>query len=477
MRRKVFTLTLILGLLFSLFSPLSITTTIGNAYATSPRVLFDNSHLETAGNADWTIRGGYSDFADALESRGFAVSEWGSDDSRTALHDGDPDITLDVLQQYDVFVIPEPNDPFTDAEKEAIIQYIENGGSVFFIGDHKGADRNNNGWDAVSVFNEFVSTLGFQFTDDWKSEAPVQGEYSTDAPFMDSVNSIGAWGAGGIDVLSDNVHVAITYSDGTPFVVYGTYGSGSFVAIADSSPFDDGTGTSGDRLYDGWSEYDDAQFAIGVITYLSSGSSQNSGSPDILLVDDDGGASYESYYESALDSLGVKYDEVEVRSGKSLSGVNLSDYSLVIWITGQDYKYTLLPSDRRLLADYINSGGYVALFGPEVGYASVKYGWEDWLSDNFGARYVKGIKGKYIRIYGDYVFSGLNTYVNASSSWVNMLESSRRGFYEDVYDGYDNGFEITGDNTILFGFGLENIGSAAARKNTMNDIVSYFLGN
>ncbi len=120
------------------------------------RILFDNSHLQTAGNADWTITGGFSDFADALKEKGYEVSQWGSDDPRRARHDSDPDITLDVLQQYDVFIIPEPNDPFTAAEKEAILQYIENGGSVFFIVDNKGADRNNNVWEAVYVYKEIV---------------------------------------------------------------------------------------------------------------------------------------------------------------------------------------------------------------------------------------------------------------------------------------------------------------------------------
>ncbi len=445
-------------------------------YSSSPAVLFDNAHLQTAGNADWTISGGYSDFADAVRNLGYTVDQFGTDDPRDASSDSDPDITYDKLSGYALYIVPEPNDPFTPSEQQAILQYIENGGTVFFIADHAGADRNNNGYDAVKIFNQFVATLGFKFNEDWRSETPVGGTY--DAPFLNGVSEIGAWGAGGIDILSDNVKVAITYQDGTPFVVYGTYGKGSFVAIADSSPFDDGTGSSDDRLYDGWNTYDDAQFAINVVEYLVDFSNSNSSggnSTKILLVDDDAGASYEGYYEDALDSINVQYDEITVRYGKALSGVDLMDYDLVIWITGQDYKYTLLPSDRSQIENYISAGGKVALFGPEIGYASYRYGWESWLGDVFGADYVKGVKGTSFSVYGDYVFDRLTAYVNAKYTWTNTFKPMS-GYYIDIDDKYGKGFEITGDNTLLFGFGLEQITSYSDREEIISDVIGYLLG-
>ena len=256
------------------------------------RILFDNSHLQTAGNADWTITGGFSDFADALKEKGYEVSQWGSDDPRRARHDSDPDITLDILKNYDVLIIPEPNDPFTAQEQRAVLKYIENGGAVFFISDHNGADRNHNGWDAVSIFNgwkrgnhnvsskdifseDFVGRLGFRFSYDNRWQKPVN-DIAKNAPFMSSVNSIGAWGASSIVITGDNVKPAAYYRDGDPYVVYGHYGKGSFIAIGDSSPFDDGTGTIGDKLYDGWHAYDDAKFATGVVSYLCEKSMQSS---------------------------------------------------------------------------------------------------------------------------------------------------------------------------------------------------------
>jgi len=259
-----------------------------SAQGDAKKVLFDNAHLQTAGNADWTITGGYSDFAEALRQEGYQVDQFGSDDPRTAEHDSDPDITPDVLQGYDVLIIPEPNDPFTADEQQAILEFIQAGGSVFFIADHTGSDRNGNGWDSPAIFNgwhkgehdvysttiygdDWVAHLGFRFLYIQKSQDPIT-DINHDHPATEGVNSIGAWGATGIAVLdSSKVVVLAEFSDGTPYAVAGTYGSGRFVAIGDSSPFDDGTGTSGDSLHDGWDDLDDAQFAISVVNWLAGG--------------------------------------------------------------------------------------------------------------------------------------------------------------------------------------------------------------
>jgi hypothetical protein len=39
------------------------------------KVLFDNTHSQTAGAADWVIDGGFSDFANGLAGRGYSVKE------------------------------------------------------------------------------------------------------------------------------------------------------------------------------------------------------------------------------------------------------------------------------------------------------------------------------------------------------------------------------------------------------------------
>ena len=36
-----------------------------------------------------------------------------------------------------------------------MLQYVKNGGSIFFIADHYNADRNKNRWDSSEVFNGY----------------------------------------------------------------------------------------------------------------------------------------------------------------------------------------------------------------------------------------------------------------------------------------------------------------------------------
>ena len=54
-------------------------------------------------------------------------------------------------------------------------------------------------------------------------------------------------------------------------VAYGTFGAGKFVAIGDSSPTDDGTGASGNTLFDGWNDGngDDGQLIINASLWLA----------------------------------------------------------------------------------------------------------------------------------------------------------------------------------------------------------------
>ncbi|SDK27434.1 DUF5689 domain-containing protein [Sediminibacillus albus] len=109
------------------------------------KVLFDNTHGQTAGAADWVINGAFSDFGQAIAGEGYYVKE---------LRQTTP-ITYEDLSDYQVFVIPEANIPYKDSEQDAILNFVENGGSVFYIADHYNADRNLNRWDSAEIFNDY----------------------------------------------------------------------------------------------------------------------------------------------------------------------------------------------------------------------------------------------------------------------------------------------------------------------------------
>jgi DNA/RNA endonuclease YhcR with UshA esterase domain len=119
---------------------------------TGKKVLFDNTHGQTAGAADWVIDGAFSDFADGLRADGFTVDSLNRPIPFTF---GEQAVTYDTLKNYDVFIIGEANIPYKKPEQDAMLQYVQNGGSIFFIADHYNSDRNKNRWDASEVFNGY----------------------------------------------------------------------------------------------------------------------------------------------------------------------------------------------------------------------------------------------------------------------------------------------------------------------------------
>ncbi|BBE30723.1 hypothetical protein OSSY52_08640 [Tepiditoga spiralis] len=248
-------------------------------------VLFDNAHSQTAGNADWTITGGFSDFANDIKKIGLNVQQWGNDETGSSQRDDDAPITYDTLKNFKVYIIPEPNKPFTSQEQADIIKYINDGGSVFFISDHIRADRNNNGWDAVQIFNgfkrgthtienknnytdDFVGKLGFRFREVQYSQDPITNMKTHE--ITNGVTQVGMWAGSTLYIKDSNINglVYLTNENSGPYVIAGTYGKGKFVAIGDSSPIDDGSGADS-KLYDGYNDLDDAKLCMNIIKWLN----------------------------------------------------------------------------------------------------------------------------------------------------------------------------------------------------------------
>ena len=124
-------------------------------------MLFDNTKAETAGNADWIIStsqpdplgqnpspSAETDWTGALSSWGVALQKTG-DYALKTLPSGNT-ITYGTsstpdLNNFDTFVLPEPNVLLSAAEKTAVMKFVKNGGGLFLISDHTGSDRNNDG--------------------------------------------------------------------------------------------------------------------------------------------------------------------------------------------------------------------------------------------------------------------------------------------------------------------------------------------
>lgn len=187
------------------------------------------------------------------------------------------------LSHYDVFIVPEPQNPFTAAEKAAILAFVNDGGGLFMVADHETSDRDCDGWDAPHVFNDLTgatsTTSGGVFgmwfrvdgsdahpSDDWFDEA-VDNNVEVDpvdpiieGPFGSGAGGLGLFGSTSMDLdTTSNATVRariwrVGQVHDAQRVTFATasYGLGRVAAIGDSSPADDGTGDPSDSLHPGW---------------------------------------------------------------------------------------------------------------------------------------------------------------------------------------------------------------------------------
>ncbi|GAB1158584.1 hypothetical protein YWY31_46090 [Paenibacillus illinoisensis] len=294
---------------------------------TGKKVLFDNTHAQTAGAADWIIDGAFSDFANGLRNVGFAVDQLERSIPYTF---GEQAITYNTLKDYDVFVIGEANVPFKATEQAALLQYVQNGGSVFFISDHYNADRNKNRWDSSEVFNgyrrgaflnpakgmssaeaESPAMQGVTSSDWLASNFGIRFRYNalgdvnaTDivAPsqsfgITSGVNAVAMHAGSTLAIIDPNKAKGLVYvpngvSKWSSAVDQGVYngggraegayaaiakvGAGKAAFIGDSSPVEDATpkylreetGAS-KKTYDGFKEVDDSTFLVNTVKWLA----------------------------------------------------------------------------------------------------------------------------------------------------------------------------------------------------------------
>ncbi|MFI2642215.1 hydrolase [Streptomyces sp. NPDC018610] len=284
--------------------------------ATTHRVLFDNAHAETAGNADWIIStsqpdplgqnsspSAEKDWTGALSSWGVALQKTGGYSLKTlpsgsSLAYGGSSAT--DLSNFDTLVLPEPNTVFTAAEKTAIMNFVKNGGGLFMISDHTGSDRNNDGKDSVQILNDLMSNNSVDSTDPFgfsidslniDSGYPAaigdSGDPVLHGSFGTVTKSLFANGTTATLKPSDNSAVkGLVYRGGYSgntgaFFVTSAFGKGRVAFWGDSSPIDDGTGQSGNTLYDGWNDSGatNAALALNATAWLA-GSGADSGGGD-----------------------------------------------------------------------------------------------------------------------------------------------------------------------------------------------------
>ena len=195
------------------------------------------------------------------------------------------------LSHYKVFVLDEPNILFSTAESKAINTFVYNGGSLFIVADHSGSDRNNDGKDSVMVWNSLFSSSGqsaswgisFNANDVSGTSTGKLIDQSANDPVTNGGFSTSSASASGGFMYDDGATITIdpaanasvkaaawysTQSNANVMIAYGNYGAGRFVAVGDSSPFDDGTGDPGDTLFNGFTTGADGGIILNASAWL-----------------------------------------------------------------------------------------------------------------------------------------------------------------------------------------------------------------
>jgi len=279
------------------------------AAVTKHRVLFDDTKAETAGNADWIISTSIpdptaqkasptveTDWTGAISAWGVALQKTGNYTLDTlapgkTITYGDSSNAQD-LSNFDEFVLPEPNVLLSAAEKTAVMTFIKNGGGLFLISDHTGSDRNNDGADSPKIINDLMTNNTVDSTDPFGFSVDLLNIASGfPTAISDSTNPVlhGSYGTVTAGALYNGTTVTLHPADNssakgllyltsaTPggttgaFFATSTFGSGRVAIWGDSSDIDDGTGQSGNTLYNGWNDANatDAQLGLNATEWLA----------------------------------------------------------------------------------------------------------------------------------------------------------------------------------------------------------------
>lgn len=180
------------------------------------------------------------------------------------------------LSNYKVFVVDEPNMSFSASEKAAIVNFVKNGGGLMMISDHTVSDRNGDGIDSPAAWNDLLTNntvqndpfgIAFDLVNISGSSTAFTS-LTTASPYYSILHgTLGnpsqvLWTNGTTMTLNTTANSSVkglvfksgSSTTGTTnvMVAAATYQSGKVFAMGDSSPLDDGSSTTGDILYNGY---------------------------------------------------------------------------------------------------------------------------------------------------------------------------------------------------------------------------------
>jgi len=223
----------------------------------------------------------------------------------------------------------------------------------------------------------------------------------------------------------------------------------------------------------------------------------------VLLVDDDEGGSFETYFEDAIMTAGRSYLRVETAP----TAAEMATFEAVVWFTGNNYTATLSAADQAALTAYLDGGGRLFITGQDIGY---DINGDAFYADYLHAAYVQddvelgAVLGNNVSPVGfGFAFdiqggSGANN--QAYPSEIDVLAPALPAYFYDpsvpaaaVTTGVTKDVVVGGDGIeasgaaglsmdsgvyrlVYFSFGFEGIAGATTRTEVMDRVLDWLQG-
>jgi len=202
----------------------------------------------------------------------------------------------------------------------------------------------------------------------------------------------------------------------------------------------------------------------------------------VLIVDDDAGKSYESYYTAAVANAGFSYTVHTVSSQGSPSVSTMQSYDAVVWFTGDDWSTTLTSTDINTLGNYLDADGRLFISGQDIGY-DIRT--NSFFGNYLRASYVKDDTNNYdLSGVSGSVMGGINVNIQGSGgadnqsypSGISTTNGSNSIFiYSGGQDG-SGGLSYSGSYRLVYlSFGFEAIDNSPDRTSVINAGLNFLL--
>lgn len=199
---------------------------------------------------------------------------------------------------------------------------------------------------------------------------------------------------------------------------------------------------------------------------------------EILFVDDDYGDPLETFWETSFANNGYAYHKWCVADSGDVAptAAQMAAYTVVVWTTGEDWSYTLTPTDTLEIGTYLAGGGNMWLSSQDVLYDIGTVGWMHLtaFTSDIGCTQATGIgmimSGAVYNTTGGVISDYSDDITGDAMTWVEMQNES----------AIDNTVAMSPSSGTAYRlffntFGYENINDEADRDDMMYRVIEWLI--